>query len=148
MLAVEEVINFSTEGFVRALVVGCVLTVLAFLFCDLVTVAPDYRTNTANLPPEAVAILNEHSGDRISEEQWRRLDIVMARNGGWPQVSDLSWAAVRDSWYWFVIFPSAGLAILAVVRKRMSMADILGIFAPSVATLVAGFLLRSPLLNS
>jgi hypothetical protein len=132
----QQVPNLSL---LKALVFGLLLALFATFLAEFAThPAFWHRINTATLPAEARSILSEHPGEPISPEQWRRLDGVMARNGGWPGGEELLGASVRHSWYWFLVLP-VSLAALLRWRRRLSAPGIALLVAPSLLLLAYAF---------
>jgi hypothetical protein len=129
----------NARSLLVALVTGLVLALVAAVLVELVS-GPKYghRINTEALPTEAKAILAERPGVPISSEQWRRLDMVMAKHGGWPGGGEVFAASVRHSWYWFAAFP---LLALFLLHRRAALSFRVGalISAPSLVVVAYAF---------
>ncbi|WP_326543928.1 hypothetical protein [Pseudorhodoferax sp.] len=134
----------SATGFTRSLVLGLIALFLAALLSELATSpSSGSRIDVEKLPPEAQAILKEQPGLPISADQWKRLDQVMARSGGWPKGAAVFWASVRSSWYWFLALPLLGLGVLHLRWKAVVPLHTALVLAPSLAFLFLAFTLGS-----
>lgn len=120
----------KTRSLVIAAFAGFLLALLGAGLAEFVS-GPQHghRINAATLPPAAQAIAVERPGTPISAEQWRRLDRVMSQHGGWPGGTQLFFASVRHSWYWFLALPALAVALL---RRQSGSVSVL------VAALLAG----------
>ena len=131
----------SIGGWVAATLLALVIFLLAAALAEFAT-GPQFghRINTSALPAEAQAVLSENSQAPLSAEQWRRLNTVMAKHGGWPGVEQSFVASVRHSWYWFICLPALGAVGLRTLRPRTGVLALLVVAAPSLLALVSSFL--------
>ena len=134
---------------VKALLVGLLALFIGALLCELVTSpAEGHRIDVTKLPPTAQAILNERPGVPISSEQWRRLDKVMAQQGGWPSGGDVFLSSVRASWYWFLLLPALGIAALFMTWRAIALPELSAIFAPSLLLLLFALSAAAPMFKT
>lgn len=123
----------------NAILLGLFIALAAALLAELVSgPAHGHRIDVDALPQEAKAILAEKPGTPISSEQWRRLDKVMAKSGGWPSGGYVFLASVRASWYWFLALPVAAL-LLWWRRAPLSGITVGLVSAPSLLLLASAY---------
>jgi hypothetical protein len=135
----NSVASHGHAGLGVAFVAGALAVLLALALAEFVS-APGHRINTTALPAEAQAILAERPGTPITTEQWRRLDAVMSRHGGWPQGGSVLVASIRHSWYWFVCLPVLAAAALRLSRRRSGPLSLALVALPSFMALALAFL--------
>ena len=130
----------DSRSLLLAAFVGFVLALVSAVLAELVS-APEHghRIDTSAMPAEARAILAERPGTPVSAEQWRRLDEVMSRHGGWPGGGQLFAASVRRSWYWFVVLPIVAVALLRRYLRAMPLSAAALIAAPSLLVVTYAF---------
>jgi hypothetical protein len=134
----EEMI--AATRLTKVIALAFVALLLAVLLSELATSpSSGHRIDVERLPPEAQAILKERPGVPISAEQWKRLDQVMARSGGWPSGAAVFWASVRSSWYWFLALPLLCLGALYLRWKVIAPLHAAVVLAPSLALLLIAF---------
>jgi hypothetical protein len=136
------------KSLTKVVILAVSALLLAALFSEFVTFPSlGHRVDIEKLPPEAQLILNEHPGEPISAEQWKRLDKVMSSSVGWPSSLDIFWSSVRSSWYWFLLFPVLGLVVLYLRWKEVSLLHAVVVFAPSISFLLLAFAIGSATLK-
>jgi hypothetical protein len=135
---VEEMI--AATKLTKVILLGFVALLLAALLSELAT-SPNsgHRIDVEKLPPEAQVILKERPGVPISADQWKRLDQVMARSGGWPSGATVFWASVRSSWYWFLVLPLLGIGALFMRWKAVAPLHAVVVVVPSLGFLLIAF---------
>lgn len=108
------------------------------LFMSLFVTVPEYGhpVDFENWPEEAKRIALEHRHEPISEEQWRRIDKVLVNSGERDGVSILFLADVRNSWYWFLIFPIVSLGVVYKRAKGSMFIYLSVLFGPCILLLV------------
>lgn len=132
----------SASRLTKLIVLGLVALLLAALLSELATSpSSGHRIDVEQLPPEAQAILKERPGAPISAEQWKRLDQVMARSGGWPSGATVFLASVRRSWYWFLVLPLLCLGALYLRWRAVAPLHAALVLAPSLGFLLLAFAL-------
>ena len=133
---------------VKALLGGLLALLIGALLCELATSPSEgHRIDFEKLPPAAQAIMKEQPGVPISSEQWKRLDKVMAKEGGWPSGKDVFLRSVRASWYWFLLLPAAGVGAFLVRWKSVAMVEAASVFAPCLLLLLFAFSSTVPMLH-
>lgn len=129
----------------KVILLGFFALLLAVLLSELATSpSSGHRIDVEKLPPEAQVILKERPGTPISADQWKRLDQVMARSGGWPGGAAVFWASVQSSWYWFLVVPLLGVGTLFARWKALALLHAVVVFVPSVGFLLYAFAIGTP----
>lgn len=129
----------TRQSLVVSAIAGLVIALAGLLLAELFS-SPEHghRINTAALPMEARSIRSEQPGTPITSEQWRRLDRVMAKHGGWPSGGLVLAASIRHSWFWFLLLPAVTLGALFIRRRAPSVAVALLIAGPSLLLVAFG----------
>lgn len=130
----------------KAFVVGLLALLVSALLCELVTPpTAGHRIDVRSLPPAARAILAERPGAPVSPEQWKRLDKVMAQQGGWPNGRGVFLASVRASWYWFLLLPACGIAVLFIRWRAIAWPEMAAVAMPCLWLLLFSLSARPPM---
>jgi hypothetical protein len=124
----------------KALTLEMLALLLGTLISELMTSPTEgHRIDFTKLPAAAKAISTERPGVPISPDQWKRLDAVMARHGGWPSGGELILASMRASWYLFLLLPSAGIAVILTKWRAVTLWEVAGVCLPSLLALLFAF---------
>jgi hypothetical protein len=118
-----------------ALIAGILVALLAGVVAEMTIGAQGHRIRFEELPAEAQAVAKEQGLTPISPEQWKRIDEVMERNGGWPNGNDLTQILIRKASPFFVILP---LIVLLLLRWRgisINLRTSVALLAPCAAVL-------------
>jgi hypothetical protein len=130
-----------------ALVVGVFVALVGAFIAELLSNPLGHRVDTTALPAEARAILTEHPGVPITTEQWRRLDQVMARSGGWPSGGSVFSASIRGGWYWMIATLVLALAVLRLSWRGLPPLVLVAASSPSALVILWAFTTKSALLQ-
>lgn len=119
------------------------LVVAAFLLAEFLSFPQiGHRVDTTKWPAEAQAVLTEKPGTPITSEQWKRIDRLLQEHGDTNFGQRPYWAqTVRASWWWFLLAPLLGIAIIRFRGQQVSPLCVSMLAGPSVAALVVGIAL-------
>ena len=130
----------KTSRLVKALLIGLLGLLLGAVLCELVTSPSEgHRIDFEKPPPAAQDIMKEQSGAPISSEQWKRLDKVMASEGGWPTGKDVFLRSVRASWCWFFLIPAFGVGAFFARWKGIATVEAAAIASPCLVLLLFAY---------
>jgi hypothetical protein len=138
----------NTSRLVKALLIGLLGLFIGAVLCELVTSPSEgHRIDFEKSPPAAQAIAKEQPGAPISPEQWKRLDKVMASEGGWPSGKDVFLRRVRASWYCFSLIPALGVGAFFARWKGIAVVEAAAIVSPCLLLLLFAFSSIAPILS-
>jgi hypothetical protein len=123
-----------------ALITGLLLALLAGVIAEVTLGSQGHRVQFDELPLEAQAIAKEQHPNPISPQQWKRIDEVMERHGGWPNGSDLLQVTFREAWPLFALFPAIAVLLLRWRGVALSFSKSVALVAPCALALAWAWL--------
>jgi hypothetical protein len=123
-----------------ALITGLLLVLLAGLIAEVALGGRGHRIRFDQLPSEAQKIAIEQHPNPVSPQQWKRMNEVMKRHGGWPSGRDMVHVTVRKAWLLFVLLPAGVLLLMRWKGVALRPANSVALLAPSAAVLLWAWL--------
>lgn len=114
-----------------AIVAGLIALIAALFLAEFVTYPEfGFKVDSSKWSEEAKSIRYEAYPQPMTQEQWRRLNKVLARDGQLETMWVLTRKSTLYSWYWYLLVPLGFLFLLRWRFKTISIPLGIAVFAP------------------